>query len=241
MNDEIIMSFIELVDIDNIEDTGYINMVDIQVEDDESFILASGIISHNSAINGMTEERTPAIHGGLPLRGKVLNVNGESPKIVLDNQALTDIMNSIGLVIGQRANRHSLRYGKVYLAHDMDEDGKNIGALLVNFFYTYWPELFDAHKEPYISVFMTPFIIGEKGKERHYWYMDDHHTFKPEDWKGWKITRAKGLGTLKSADWEHSLKHPKLMPLLDDGNLKESLDLIFNSTRADDRKAWIGL
>lgn len=194
-----------------------------------------------SAISGMGSCRNPDIHGGLGMRGKVLNVNGEMPKKVVENKELADIMNCLGLVIGQRVDRSSLRYGKVYIAHDMDPDGLNIGALLINFFHSYWPELFDPKQDPVINVFRTPFIIAEKGKIRKYWYSHDYQDFKPEDYSGWSITRAKGLGTLTREDWEYSLKNPEVYPVLDDGKMSETLDLIFNSKRADDRKAWIGL
>lgn len=194
-----------------------------------------------SAINGMTNARNAEIHGGLPLRGKVLNVNGEDLKTVVNNAALTDITTSIGLVVGQKAKRDELRYGKVYIAHDMDEDGKNIGALLINFFYTFWPELFDSKLEPFIHIFQTPFIIADKGKQRKYWYARNYHDFKPEDYSGWTITRAKGLGTLTEDDWVHAINNPELIPVVDDGRMKETLDLIFNNKRSDDRKEWIGI
>lgn len=200
-------------------------------------LLAEGL----SAIGGALMARDPEIHGGLGLRGKVLNVNGESPKKILDNMALCDIMNAIGLIIGERANRHALRYGKVYIAADADPDGLNITALLINFFHTYWPELFDNTKEPFIYIFMTPFIIADKGKQRKYWYANDYHEFNPKNYKGWSITRAKGLGTLNEEDWKCSLANPVVMPILDDGKMQESLDLIFNGTKADLRKEWIGL
>lgn len=200
-------------------------------------LLAEGL----SAISSMSSVRNPDIHGGLGLRGKVLNVNGVALKDVLSDAALRDIMNSVGLVPGQKADRATMRYLQIYLAHDMDPDGLNIGALLNNFFYTFWPELYDPKQAPIVHVFMTPFIIAEKGKQRKYWYSDDHHEFKPEDYKGWSITRAKGLGTLTKEDWQHSLDNPKLFPLLDDGTLKETLDLIFHAKRADDRKKWMGI
>lgn len=194
-----------------------------------------------SAISGMTNVRNPKIHGGLPLRGKVLNVNNESMKTVLANQALASIIASVGLTLGEEANRSRLRYGKVYIAHDMDPDGLNIGALLINFFYTYWPELFSIDKEPFFYIFMTPYVIAKKGKERKYWYSHNYGEFNSKDWKGWSITRAKGLGTLQKEDWRYSLDNPELYAIIDDGKMKESLDLIFNSARADDRKLWIGL
>lgn len=199
--------------------------------------LAEGL----SAISGMASVRDPKIHGGLGLRGKVKNVHGSAPKEVLADDALRDIMNSLGIVPGQKLDRSTMRFGKIFIAHDMDPDGLNIGALLNNFFYTYWPEMYDPEQEPIVHVFMTPFIIAEKGKQRKYWYSDDYHEFNPEDYKGWSITRAKGLGTLTREDWQHSLEHPKLFPLVDDGDMQGTLDLIFNGKRADDRKAWIGL
>lgn len=195
----------------------------------------------NSAISGIASVRDPELHGGLGLRGKILNVNGESPKKILDSEALANIMNSIGLVIGEKADRSKLRYGKIYLAMDEDEDGKNIAALMVNFFYTFWPELFDPKQEPFVHKFQTPFIIAEKGKTRKYWYAHDYHEFDPSQYSGWSITRAKGLGSLTEEDWRHALANPVSIPIVDDGKLKEALDLIFNQHRADDRKDWIGL
>jgi DNA gyrase/topoisomerase IV subunit B len=195
----------------------------------------------DSAISGMASVRDPEIHGGMALTGKVLNVNGEVPKKVIENKALANIMNSVGLVIGQKAVRKNLRYGRVYLATDMDPDGANIAALLTNFFYTYWPELFDSGEKPFVNVFQTPFIIAQKGKVRKYWYAHDYKDFKPEDYSGWSITRAKGLGTLEEEDWKYSLDNPVAIPLTDDGKLNEALDLIFNGKKTDLRKAWIGL
>jgi len=194
-----------------------------------------------SAISGMGSCRDPDLHGGLGMKGKVLNVNGESPKKVIDNKELGDIMNCLGLVIGQKAKLDDLRYGKVYVAHDMDPDGLNIGALLINFFHTYWPELFQDPKHPFVHIFRTPFIIAERGKTRKYWYAHNYQDFSPEAYSGWTITRAKGLGTLTREDWEYSLKNPEVYPVVDDGKMEETLDLIFNSKRSDDRKAWIGL
>lgn len=214
-------------------------LIDANGKDREKCIifLAEG----DSAIAGVTNVRDPAIHGGLPLRGKILNVFDENPKKVLDNGALTDIMNSIGLCVGQKADREKLRYGKIYLATDMDPDGANIAALLINFFYKFWPELFDPKQAPLVYVFQTPFLIGESGKEKKYWYAHNAHEYDPVKHKQWKITRAKGLGTLTKEDWKYSLQNPELVPIVDDGKMKDALELIFSSTGADKRKEWIGM
>jgi DNA gyrase/topoisomerase IV subunit B len=194
----------------------------------------------DSAISGLNEARDAEIHGGLPLRGKVLNVNGKPLKEIYANEALAQIVNSLGLEVGKRANRSALRYGRVYVATDADEDGKNIAALLTNFFFTLWPELFDP-ANPFLFIFETPLIIAVKGKQRKYWYADSYEEFNPEQYRGWEITRAKGLAALKKADWKYVLENTKLIPIVDDGNLRDALDLIFNEKRANDRKQWIGM
>lgn len=195
----------------------------------------------DSAIAGAAAVRNPEIHGGLPLRGKVLNVTGEDLKKVVNNAELTNITTALGLIIGQKADRENMRYGQVYIATDSDEDGKNIAALLVNFFNTFWPELLEDTEKPFLNIFQTPFIIMEKGKQRQYVYAHNYSEFDPKDYSGWQIIRAKGLGTLEEVDWKYALDNPLLFPIIKDENLNDTLDLIFNEKRADDRKEWIGM
>ena len=201
------------------------------------------IAEGDSACSSLSSVRDPEIHGGLPLRGKILNVRGKTNKKVLDTVILQDIMSSIGLVLGQKADRNNLRYGQVWITCDADTDGANIMALLTNFFYLYWPELFDQNQPAFFSVFSTPFIIQEdKKKSRHYWYADDWTSYNPDDWTGCpKPTRAKGLGSLEEIDWANSLENPRLISLFDDDKLSETLDIIFNEDRAMDRKIWMGI
>ncbi len=193
----------------------------------------------DSAISGLTSVRNPKIHAGMPLRGKIMNVKDENPKKILDNKELSDIITAVGLKIGEKCNKKELRYGKIYIATDADPDGGNIACLLINFFYNFWPELFDKNQTPFIYIFLTPFIIAEKENKRKYWYSYNYSDFKPEDYKGWNITRAKGLGSLTTEDWKHSLNSPEVIGIVDDGNLNAGLDLIFNEKRSDDRKKWI--
>lgn len=196
----------------------------------------------DSAVGGFSDVRDPAIHGALPLRGKILNVSDDkiTPKKLIESQAIADIMNALGLIPGEVAIRGRLRYGKLFIATDSDVDGANIAALVINFLYTYWPELFDPDLEPFVHIFMTPYIILEKGKKREYYFMDNVHEFKPEDWKGWNIRRAKGLGTLQKQDWNYAVNTElRSIAITDDGDLKATLDLLFNKGRADDRKQWL--
>ena len=196
-----------------------------------------------SAVSGIVDACNKELHGSLPLRGKMLNVTGESNAKIVADATLSKVMNSIGLMPGERVNRYNLRYGKVFITTDADDDGKNIAALLVNFFYHCWPELFDPNKSPFIFIFNTPLIVATKGKQKRYWYNDNYADFDSEKYKGWEITRAKGLAALKKEDWKHILENPQAIPIVDDGNLQEALTLLFDDSAgmADKRKEWIGM
>lgn len=195
----------------------------------------------DSAAAGLNAVRDPAIHGILPLRGKIMNISDDGIKLssVMNSQALADIMNAVGLVPGIKAVRSELRYGNILIATDSDHDGANIAALIINFLYTYWPELFNPADEPFVWIFLTPFIILEKGKQRKYFYGHEYANYDQTKWVGWNTRRAKGLGTLERVDWQHAVNNINAIPMQDDGELKQTLDLIFNKTRADDRKIWV--
>jgi DNA gyrase/topoisomerase IV subunit B len=198
------------------------------------------IAEGDSAISNMSAARDSKIHGILPLRGKIMNVSGtEKTKDLMESNSLHDIMASLNLIPGTKAIRDELHYGKLYICADEDEDGKNIGALVCNFLFKFWPELFQDVDNPFVYVFKTPFIILEKGKESKYYYGHNVHEYVPDEWKGWKATRAKGLGTLEKANFRDALTNGVAVAITDDGRLGETLDLIFNKKRADDRKEWM--
>ncbi len=107
-----------LEDITEYEPTGqHHNMVDIQVEDDESFCFADGTVSHNSAIGYLISTRDRELHGGYPLRGKVMNTWGMSAADMLKNKEIFDICAIMGLSIGGSAGEYSSE-GKFFTLED---------------------------------------------------------------------------------------------------------------------------
>ena len=204
-----------------------------------SLFLAEG----DSAAGGMMSVRDPNFHAMLPLRGKVKNVLEVSPKDVINSEkesVIKDICAAIGLTPGKKADRKSLRYARVYLMADADEDGQgSICPLLVNFFYRFWPELF--RDEPFVHIFMTPLIILNKGKERKYFYPTNMDQFNPKDWKGWDIKRAKGLGSMMPINFKDHIDNPLSVGCLEDGNnsLEKLMSLLYQGNRSNDRKAMM--
>ena len=90
LTNEQLISF-ELIKIDSIENVGMKNCVDIQVEDDESFTLGNGIISHNSALGGISKILGNKDFSYFTLRGKPLNVWEVSHQKFAANKELSEL------------------------------------------------------------------------------------------------------------------------------------------------------
>jgi hypothetical protein len=123
----------ELVSIDSITKTNnFIQMNDIQVEDNETFFLANGILTHNSAISSFTEIRNPETQAGMPLRGKVLNVYGKAPIDAMENAEVADMVTALNLefneqmgdwVIPKGTGVYDVTYESVF---EVDKEGNSI-------------------------------------------------------------------------------------------------------------------
>lgn len=101
MYNNINLEFLELIDIDDIIISDELkNVYDIEVKDDNSFVLANGIISHNSALSGVKSGKNPKHHAIYPLRGKPINAYELSDKEVLEKQEFKNLMTIIGLNLG---------------------------------------------------------------------------------------------------------------------------------------------
>ena len=101
--------------------------------------LVEGDSAGGSAKQGR-DRRTQAI---LPLRGKVLNTESASLKTVLSNKELSNIVDALGCGIGPSFDASRLRYDRVIILADADDDGAHIATLLLVFFYRHMRPLID--------------------------------------------------------------------------------------------------
>lgn len=113
-------NFLQLIDIEDIIETEeYVNMVDITVDIDNSFMLSNGIISHNSASGAFRKYREKHM-GAFSLKGKFINVSEIVNKKLVENTEAVNLMAAIGLKLGQPIDIKHLRYGKILLYTDAD-------------------------------------------------------------------------------------------------------------------------
>jgi DNA gyrase/topoisomerase IV subunit B len=164
------------------------------------------ICEGDSAIGGLRSARDKLYQGGIALKGKPMNVSQASIKEVLENQEFADIMSSIGLAIGQKveAKTHDLRYSKIVFLADSDVDGGHINTLLTNFFFTFWPEMFEMGM---IQIAKAPLfeVITDKGTIYCESENELENLKKKKDYKIKEIMRNKGLGEMSPEAFKHVL------------------------------------
>jgi DNA gyrase subunit B len=162
------------------------------------------ICEGDSAIGGLRSARDKLYQGGIALKGKPMNVSQASIKEVLENQEFADIMSSIGLAIGQKIDPTDLRYSKIVFLADSDVDGGHINTLLTNFFFTFWPEMFELGM---IQIAKAPLfeVITDKGT-LYCESQDELEKLKVrKDLKIKEIMRNKGLGEMSQEAFKHVL------------------------------------
>ncbi len=161
------------------------------------------ICEGDSAIGGLRSSRNKLYQGGIALKGKPMNVTQASIKDILNNQEFSDIMASIGLTLGQPAELDDLRYSQIVFLADSDVDGGHINTLLINFFYTYWPELFE---NGMIQLAKAPLFEVITAKETLYAETPEElESIKASGVKIREIQRNKGLGEMSPEAFKHVL------------------------------------
>lgn len=99
--------------------------------------------------------------GVFPLRGKLMNVRDVSVKAALENTEIAHLITILGLDLrrsyaGVAPEERGLRYGRVMIMTDQDQDGVHIAGLLINMFHTLWPALVE--EGGFLAQFITPLI-----------------------------------------------------------------------------------
>lgn len=204
-------------------------LIEAQSKDTENNILM--ICEGDSAWNEILNVRSPNV-GGIPIRGKLLNVLEKKDLDVIKNEEIQTLMHCIGLEIGKPPT--NIRYGKIGFLTDMDVDGNSIAGLLINFFYKYWPQLFDDGRMVRV---LSPLYTAQKGNEIKRFYTKSDFLKSKLD-KSWRVKYNKGLGSLGPAEYELVINKPEWIELENDSQTWGMIQLLYSSN-ADARKEWL--
>jgi DNA topoisomerase-2 len=208
-------------------------------------IFCEGDSAKAGIISGLSSEDRNTI-GVYPLKGKLLNVRGETVKRISENNEIAEIKKILGLETGKKyetiedVNKH-LRYGKVLFLTDQDLDGSHIKGLCINLFQSEWPSLVEI--PGFIGFMNTPILKAKKGDAEMNFYNDgEYEEWKEKsDIKGWKIKYYKGLGTSTGKEFREYFENKKIVGFTMSEKSDDTIDMVFNKKRADDRKDWLKL
>ncbi|XP_061616843.1 DNA topoisomerase 2-beta isoform X1 [Phyllopteryx taeniolatus] len=210
-----------------------------------TLILTEGDSAKSLAVSGLGVIGRDR-YGVFPLRGKILNVREATHKQIMENAEINNIIKIVGLQYKKSyedpESLRSLRYGKIMIMTDQDQDGSHIKGLLINFFHHNWPSLL---KHTFLEEFITPIVKVSKNKQELAFYsIPEFGEWKKqtENYKTWHVKYYKGLGTSTSKEAKEYFAEMERHRIIFKYNGAEddaAITLAFSKKKTDDRKEWL--
>ena len=206
-------------------------------------ILCEGDSAKAGIVSGLSKEDRNYI-GVYPLKGKLFNVRDEQTKRIMENKEISEIKQIVGLETSFKYDiatvKNKLRYAKIVFMTDQDLDGSHIKGLGINLFDSEWKDLLTIPE--FIGFMNTPILKAKKGKSEMVFYNEgEYNTWKKTNSAaGWKVKYYKGLGTSTGKEFKEYFKEKKIIHFESNGeDSHNSIDMVFNKKRANDRKTWL--
>jgi DNA gyrase/topoisomerase IV subunit B len=187
-------------------------LVDCQSKnaDETELFIVEGDSAGGTAVMG----RQAATQAVLPLRGKILNTEAMSMSKIMDSNEIRDIVETLGVGIGNSFDIRNLRYARIILLMDADSDGYHISTLLLTFFFRHMPELI---RQGRLFIAQPPLYRIEVGKDVRYARNDiekeEMLAALPAN-RTATVLRFKGLGEMNAAQLRDTTLNPKARVLL---------------------------
>ena len=172
------------------------------------------IVEGDSALGSCKMGRNSEFQAIIPVRGKTLNCLKADYDRIFKSEIITDLLKVIGCGVEIESKKKgdilpfdidSLRWSKIIICTDADEDGFQIRTLLLTMFYRLLPTLL---KEKRVFIAETP-LFEITTKDKTYFAFDEFEKadiLKELGNKKYTLQRSKGLGE-NDADmmWETTM------------------------------------
>ena len=167
------------------------NVIDVKKLNDAEKLGENAIllcVEGKSAASNIRKARDPKKYGVLQLRGKIINALSNDIEDVLKNEEVKLLLKATGINISDYS-KSRLRYGKIGICVDADDDGRHIACLIMALLYKVAPGFLKENRLVWLHAPL--YKVTKKGK--NYYYYSDEELLSGE--KGEQI-HFKGLGEM---------------------------------------------
>ena len=160
------------------------------------------IVEGDSALGACKQARNSEFQAIIPVRGKILNCLKSEYDRIFKNEIITDLIKVLGcgVEVKSKANKdlatfnlENLRWSKVLICTDADEDGFQIRTLILTMIYRLMPTLLEEGK---VYIAESPLYEIASGSETWFAYSEPEkaQVLAEIGDKKHSIQRSKGLG-----------------------------------------------
>jgi topoisomerase-4 subunit B len=154
------------------------------------------IVEGDSAAGSLTACRDVNTQAVFALKGKPLNTYGLTKRVIYENEEFNLLQAALNIEDGLEG----LRYQRIVVATDADEDGKHIRLLILAFFLKFFPDLI---RGGHLFVLQTPLFRVRNKSKTLYCYNDEEKQEAIAELGGSpEITRFKGLGEISPSEFK---------------------------------------
>ncbi len=180
------------------------------------------IVEGDSAMSSCKLARDAEYQAIIPVRGKTLNCMKSSYEKIFASEIIVDLLKVIGCGVEVKTKKpgelatfdyNLLKWNKIIICTDADEDGFQIRTLLLTMFYRLLPTLIEKGK---IYIAESPLFEITSGKDTFFAYNEKEKADILAKLEGKKVTiqRSKGLGENDKEMMSLTTMNPKTRRLI---------------------------
>ena len=152
------------------------------------------ITEGDSATGPLSFARDASYQAIFSLRGKPENMYGRKKSALFENEELKNLTFSLGI----QKDVEDLRYSKIIIATDADNDGYHIRNLVMTYLLLYFEELV---LTGHVYILETPLFRVRNKQKTVYCYSEESRDKELSNMKNAEVTRFKGLGEINPSEF----------------------------------------